>query len=196
MKCIEPILGLRIYFDETDQGNFYTSKVAVWSRSDQDKMIKQGPLAEKSKMTRQDAIEKIEGLGQGLSHKGSCSIVNALEALGLLKFEEEKKENTIYEIIRKARNIYSNDVIGNNKFMQELYDNGYRIVKLGDSVVIDVGSGIRYLGSLVDSLLRERLANLRQFLTEELASRNYSDLYASDLKSEIKILERQLKGRL
>lgn len=45
-------------------------------------------------------------------------------------------------------------------------------------------------------LLRERLANLRQFLTEELASRNYSDLYASDLKSEIKILERQLKGRL
>lgn len=158
MKCIEPIIGLRIYFDETDQGNFYTTKVAVWSRSEQDKMMKQDksmatycgiPLAilyesymkqqEKLKMTKQEADNKANR-NYYSSNSFGMNLINALEALGLLKFEEEKKENTIHEVIRKARNIYSNDVIGNNKFMQDLYDNGYRIVKLGKITKFNEGA--------------------------------------------------------
>lgn len=42
-------------------------------------------------------------------------------------------------------------------------------------------------------LLRERLVNLRQFLTEEILSPSYSMLYVDDLKWSIKGVEKELK---
>ena len=43
---------------------------------------------EQYKMTREDAIKKVE---KAVGHLGQANFVDALEALGLIKFEEEKK---------------------------------------------------------------------------------------------------------
>lgn len=42
-------------------------------------------------------------------------------------------------------------------------------------------------------LLRERLVNLRQFLTEEVLSPNHSMTYQCDLEGSIKGVEKELK---
>lgn len=71
------------------------------------------------KMTRQEAYDKTRGsLGK--------EIVDALEVLGLLKFEEEKK---YIELLNAVRDGLMNSA-GTKEFIDKLEKRGYKIVKV------------------------------------------------------------------
>lgn len=86
---------------------------------------------EKSKMTRQEAIQaaKCYGADNPEAH------IKMLEELGLLKFEEEKKELSVIEII--SSHCHSKLA---NAIIADLEKSGYRIVKLGKMTKFNEGA--------------------------------------------------------
>lgn len=75
----------------------------------------------KFKMTREEAIGKTHGIG------GNISTINALEALGLIKFEEPKdtKLNDAIGYSRRGSSYADSEL-----FLARLKDCGYKIVKI------------------------------------------------------------------
>ena len=93
------------------------------------KFFKEKPKEEK-KMTRQEAIDKYTSVNfpyTPLSVSEASRIVLGLEALGLLKFEEEKKEKKysekMLEDIKECRVMYN----GSIPFLEALEAKGYKI---------------------------------------------------------------------
>jgi hypothetical protein len=76
------------------------------------------------KMTRHEAIEKLQESGCSLS----IVFVNALEVLGLLKFEEEKSMGEIIKDARMTAICYPDDNC-QYEFIKYLNEHGYIIVK-------------------------------------------------------------------
>lgn len=74
-------------------------------------------------MTRQEAVDRVAGL----PWNSPGGIVTTLEALGLLKFDEEKKDLT--EVIYRARMVCQDSSISQKQFIDYLATNGYKIVK-------------------------------------------------------------------
>lgn len=133
MKMVEPIAGLRLYFDERDQGSFYTANAGYCSpRSDKHKMM----IKQESKMTRQEAIDKIIATGK-ISEHWANGMVISLEALGLIKFSEEEKIGKspaaiIADQLTKVCNAYRQSIpecAVAAEIIHELKLYGYKIVK-------------------------------------------------------------------
>lgn len=86
---------------------------------------------EKPNMTRQEAVQaaKCYGINNPEAH------IKMLEELGLLKFEEEKKELSVIEII--SSHCHSKLA---NAIIADLEKSGYRIVKLGKMTKFNEGA--------------------------------------------------------
>lgn len=79
-------------------------------------------------MTRQEAIKKLIDTGRWSTEKADLQ-VSSLEALGLIKFEEEKKYG-LTDVLYDARLCCINDSsISQKQFIDYLAKRGYKIVK-------------------------------------------------------------------
>ena len=74
---------------------------------------------ENKQMTRAEAVEKIK------DHKYNPQFLDMLEALGLIKFEEEKTVDDLETVLRECRGTYHK----NDEFIKALEKRGYEIVK-------------------------------------------------------------------
>lgn len=104
MDCIEPYPGLRIYFEPSFRG--------VVQINEHGEIVGK---KQETKMTRAEAERKLAG-----SYNAGANILDALEALGLIKFDEESE---VERIINNSRNTSAKNIIA----MLELHN--YRIVK-------------------------------------------------------------------
>lgn len=100
-----------------------------------------------TKMTRQEAIDKLKSVKPKQDHDGfiikASVLVDGLEALGLIKFEEEKKETKLEDILVNPRAI-----------VEILNANGYHIVKLGKNTTVKLAFGTQVeLGKINGKLL-------------------------------------------
>lgn len=77
--------------------------------------------SEEHKMTREEAIQKTHNMGKNLD------LLNMLEALGLLKFEEEPSQ--IIKQWLSENFIHGEFMLSADKIVNELMKAGYKIVK-------------------------------------------------------------------
>lgn len=87
-----------------------------------DNSRKQGP-----QMTRSEAIKKVTTREPNASVDSVERFIDRLEALGLITFDEEKKELT--EVIYRARLVSRDTSISQKQFIDYLAANGYKIIK-------------------------------------------------------------------
>lgn len=107
MKSIEPQLGLRFYFEESDRGAYQIidgKLIAIVNGITTDR--------KENKMTREEANRIMNKAG---------SVADGLEALGLIKFEEKK---SMEDVVTKARMVCPKY----EEFIAELDKHGYKIV--------------------------------------------------------------------
>ena len=97
IKCIEPTENVRIYFDDADKGRYFTASVYGMAMPSDQMLFKD--KQEQTKMTREEAekIVVLKGYGIGtdslFAGRGlppEKEFLNTLEALGLIKFDEQK----------------------------------------------------------------------------------------------------------
>lgn len=87
---------------------------------------------QETKMTRQEAIKKIKSI-YGHDYANAEKATRVYEALGLIKFEEEKNIKSVKQILAA----YMSD--GDN-CIAELNDAGYQIVKIGANSFVTIES--------------------------------------------------------
>ena len=80
-------------------------------------------------MTREEARERVNTICTGISDHEITKIFDVLEALGLIKFDDNEKQ--LFDAIDFARtkSTGSYDIQYENEFIQNLSDRGYEIVK-------------------------------------------------------------------
>lgn len=82
---------------------------------------------QETKMTRGEAINNLVDIASSINR---VALVDALEALGLIKFDEPKQTVTIHEVINLARTT----TLGTNSdqvdFMRVMELQGYKVVKI------------------------------------------------------------------
>lgn len=77
-----------------------------------------------TKMTRQEAIKKIAGSGYG------AVFIDNLEALGLLKFDEDNPGEKVYDLIRAHYALPRSEAhIAASNLINDLRARGYKIVR-------------------------------------------------------------------
>lgn len=107
-------------------------------------------------MTQQEAIEKLNNTFA--FDDADKRLVYALEALGLIKFEEEKpKERILSEVIHNARLRNDSTPLSQQGFIAELEAHGYRIVKFGQYVTVEFETGIAH-----DQVFMGRLKSIKE----------------------------------
>ncbi len=117
MKMVEPIPDLKIYFEDV-KGTYQINEHGAIKCT-------RPFVKDEKKMTREEAINKLRKIFNCKSTENNLNdFVDGLEALGLLKFEEEVNP-VVKQAIEKAR-----QTINTIEFVKVMEREGYKIVPI------------------------------------------------------------------